>query len=114
MYTKNRLPITPRVPGAAQHGHCAAINPLRTIRAALQTRDRITLRVWNDPGSAVQRCAPHCVRDTLVKAEATPRRPRSQCRISCSALMPRAALQVHVDVLLAREAQKLLDALLAP
>src|SRR6266446_1026151 len=31
-----------------------------------------------------------------------------------TALMPAAALQVHMDVLLAREAQKLLDALLAP
>ena len=32
--------------------------------AALQTRDRSTLRVWNGPGSAAHRFALHRVRDT--------------------------------------------------
>jgi hypothetical protein len=40
-------------PGAAQH----------LFGGALLTRDRSTLRVWNDPGSAMQRCAPHRVRE---------------------------------------------------
>jgi len=33
-------------------------------RAALQSRDRYTFRVWNGPGSAVHRFALHRVRDT--------------------------------------------------
>ena len=40
-----------RFPGAAQHE--AKRND------ALQTRDRNTLGVWNDPGSAVHHCVLH-------------------------------------------------------
>jgi len=42
------------VPGAAQH----------FFSGALQTRDRSTLRVWNDPGSAVHHFVLRRVRES--------------------------------------------------
>jgi hypothetical protein len=49
------------VPGAAQH----------FFSDALQTRDHSRLGVWNDPGSAVQRCALHRVREKFQELAAS-------------------------------------------
>jgi hypothetical protein len=46
------------VPGAAQHAAKRS--------DALQTRDRIKLRVWYDPVSAKQHFVLHCARDTVL------------------------------------------------